>query len=82
MSPALTLACLWVLTASTIAMLPSRRNHWPAAYVLIATGLPLLGFVAVQHGPWIGLLCLVAGSSVLRWPLIHLARWLKRRFGA
>lgn len=79
MSLSLTLACLWVLAASVTAMLPSKRNHWPAAYALIATGIPLLGYVTLQHGPWIGLACLAAGASILRWPLIYAARWLRRK---
>ena len=78
MSLSLTLAALWVLCASVIAMLPSKRSHWPAAYVLIATGIPLLGYVTLQHGPWVGLLCLAAGSSILRWPVIYLLRWVRR----
>jgi hypothetical protein len=79
MIPSLALACLWVLVATVIAMLPSRRNHWPAAYVLIAVGIPILGYVTYENGPMIGLLCLTAGASILRWPLIYLVRWLRRR---
>jgi hypothetical protein len=41
---------------------------------LIATGLPLVGFVAYETGPWIGLLTLAAGMSVLRWPVAYLMR--------
>jgi hypothetical protein len=74
----LVLACLWVLVASVTALLPSRRNHWPAAYGLIAAGIPILGFVTWQNGPTAGLLCLAAGASVLRWPLLYLGRWLRR----
>jgi hypothetical protein len=77
----LTLACLWVVAASVAGMLPSARQHWPAAYVLIALGIPLLGFVTYQNGPWIGLLCLAAGASILRWPLLYLWRWLRGRLG-
>ena len=72
---------LWVIAANFAGMLPSRRSHWPAAYVLIATGLPLLGYVAYRHGPWITLLVALAFASILRWPVIHLARWLKSRLG-
>ena len=31
MSTSLILAFLWVVLANALAMLPSRRNHWPAA---------------------------------------------------
>lgn len=77
MSLSLILACLWALLANIIAMLPSRRAHWPAAYGLIATGIPILGYVTYQNGPVAGLIVLAAGVSLLRWPVIYLARWLK-----
>ena len=78
MSPSLVLAFLWIVLANVIAMLPSRRNHWPAAYGLIAIGVPLLGWVTYQNGPFVGLLALVAGASILRWPLIYLSRRMRR----
>ncbi len=78
MSLSLTLAFLWAIVANVTAMLPSRKNHWPAAYVLIAIGIPILGYVTLQHGPWVALLVLAAGASVLRWPLIYLGRWVRR----
>ena len=46
--------------------------------VLIAVGIPILGLVTWQHGPWIGMLILAMGMSVLRWPIIYLGRWIKR----
>ncbi len=78
MTLSLILACLWAIAANVIAMFPSKRNHWPAAYVLITIGIPILGFVTYQHGPWLGLLVLVAAMSILRWPVIYLVRWLRR----
>lgn len=79
MSLSLTLAALWAITANITAMVPSKQNHWPAAYALIATGIPLVGYVTLQHGPWIALLVLAAGASILRWPLLYAVRWLKGR---
>ena len=79
MSLSLILAALWALAANVIAMLPSRDYHWRAAYVLIAIGIPILGYVTWQNGHLIGLLILVMGMSVLRWPVIYLTRWIKRR---
>ncbi|UOA27714.1 DUF2484 family protein [Pseudosulfitobacter sp. DSM 107133] len=79
MTLSLILASLWALAANVIAMTPSRDHHWRVAYVLIAIGIPILGFVTVQHGPWIGLLVMGAGVSVLRWPVIYLGRWLRGR---
>ena len=79
MSWPLMLACLWAIVAHLIAMLPSRDQHWRAASVLIAVGIPLVGWVTFVEGPWIGLIVLGAGASVLRWPLWYLSRWVMRR---
>lgn len=70
---------LWIVVANAAAMLPSRKNHWPAAYVLIAIGIPLLGWVTYENGPWVGLFAMAAGISILRWPVRYLGRWLHRR---
>lgn len=75
MTLSLTLACLWALIATLIAILPSKRSHWPQAYVLIAVGIPLLGFVTYQNGPMAGVICALAGASILRWPLRYFVRW-------
>ena len=74
------IACLWFVAANVLALIPSRDNHWTRAYVLIACGVPILGFVTYQMGPWVGLLVLLAGASILRWPLIFVTRWFRRRF--
>jgi hypothetical protein len=79
MSLSLILACLWALIANVMAMFPSKDNHWKNAYGLIAVGIPIVGYVTWQHGPWLGLLVLAAGMSVLRWPVIYLSRWIKGR---
>lgn len=81
MSESILLAALWAVAANILAMIPSRDNHWSRAYVLIAIGIPILGFVTMQHGPWAGLVILLAGMSVLRWPVIYLTRWLRSRLG-
>jgi Protein of unknown function (DUF2484) len=79
MSLSLTLAALWAVIANVLAMFPSRDNHWTNAYGLIAIGIPIVGYVTWQHGPWVGLLVLAAGMSVLRWPVIYLGRWIRQR---
>lgn len=79
MNLSIILACLWAIVATLTAMLPSRDHHWRAAYLLIAAGIPILGWVTYENGPWIGLIVLAAGASILRWPLIYLWRWLKRK---
>ncbi|MCV2888811.1 DUF2484 family protein [Ruegeria aquimaris] len=78
MSLSLILACVWAVAANVIAMLPSRDHHWRNAYMLIAVGIPILGYVTYENGPWIGLVVLAGGMSVLRWPVIYLGRWLRR----
>ncbi|WP_425072610.1 DUF2484 family protein [Sagittula sp. S175] len=80
MTLSLILACVWAVAANLAAMIPSKDHHWTRAYVLIALGIPLVGFVTYQNGPWVGLAVLVAGMSLLRWPMIYLARWAKRLF--
>lgn len=77
MSMSLTLALIWLVLANVIAMFPSKRNHWPAAWGLIAIGIPILGYVTLENGPIYGLITLSAGASILRWPLIYLWRWLR-----
>jgi hypothetical protein len=67
---AFTLACLWIVTACAAGMAPSRY-HWPAAWALIATGIPLLGLVTLTMGPVWGLVALAAGASILRWPILR-----------
>lgn len=81
MTTSIILAALWALTANVLAVLPSRDNHWRRAYALIAVGIPILGYVTYENGPWIGLVVLLAGMSLLRWPVIHAARWLRERIG-
>ena len=78
MSLSLTLACFWAVVANVLAMTPSKDHHWRNAYILIAIGIPLIGFVTAQHGPWIGLLVLAGGCSILRWPVIYFVRWLRK----
>lgn len=74
MSLSILAACLWAVVATLIAVLPSRDRHWRAAYFLIAAGIPILGWVTYQNGPWVGLIVLAGGASILRWPLIRLWR--------
>ena len=77
MNWSIALAALWGVAANVLAMLPSKDNHWTRAYILIAVGIPILGYVTYENGPWIGLLVLAAGMSMLRWPVIYLGRWLR-----
>ena len=77
----LVLGCLWLIGANLLAMFPSRDHHWRAAYALIAAGIPILGWITYANGPILGLIFLAGGMSVLRWPVLRLARWLRRLCG-
>lgn len=70
-------AFIWLILANVIAMFPSRDAHWRNAYTLIALGIPLIGWVTYENGPFWALFILAGAASVLRWPLIHLWRWAK-----
>lgn len=72
-------ACVWMVLASLIALFPSRDHHWRAAYGLIAVGIPILGWVTFETGPVVGLLVMAGAASILRWPLVYLWRWVRRR---
>jgi len=58
-----------------------RRLRLPAAWVLIITGIPLLGWVTWEAGPLWGLLVFAASASVLRWPLIRGFQAMQRAVG-
>lgn len=81
MSLPFVLACLWCIAANFAGMLPSRHSHWPAAYTLIAIGLPILVWLWIEDGPWLALVFLIAGMSILRWPVRYLWRWVNRVVG-
>ena len=68
------LGCAWLIAANVLALLPSRDNHWARAYGLIALGVPLLGYITYTNGPLLGVVFLIAGASILRRPVIYLAR--------
>lgn len=80
MSLSVTLACVWLVLANVIGMFPSKKKHWPAAYVLMTFGIPLLGFVFWENGIWVGLIVLAAAVSILRWPVRFLIRWVTSMF--
>ncbi|MDH5798055.1 MAG: DUF2484 family protein [Paracoccaceae bacterium] len=82
MNLSLILAFCWLVFANVAGMFPSKHYHWPTAYVLIAIGLPLLGWVYVENGFWLAALIFLGAASVLRWPLIYLWRWVRRKVGA
>jgi len=75
---AIGLGFAWLVLANVLGILPSKDHHWRRAYGLIAIGIPLLGYIIYENGPWIGLGFLIAALSILRWPVIYLGRWVRR----
>lgn len=73
-------AFLWLIAANLISFLPSRDKHWTNAYILIAVGVPILGWVTYENGAIWGMVILAGAASVLRWPVIYLWRWMRRGF--
>ncbi|MEM8536822.1 MAG: DUF2484 family protein [Pseudomonadota bacterium] len=71
----------WVVLAFVMSAFPSNDHHWRRAYVLIALGLPVLGWISWVYGPIYGVIGLLVGCSVLRWPVYYLWQWMKRQVG-
>lgn len=68
---------LWVLLAFVLAAFPSTDNHWRRAYILMAIGCPLLIWITWEHGFTYGVIGLIAGVSILRWPVYFLWQRIK-----
>ncbi|MEO1640409.1 MAG: DUF2484 family protein [Pseudomonadota bacterium] len=82
MALATVLMGLWVLLAFIMAAIPSNDNHWRRAYLLMAIGIPLLIWVTWTEGILLGLLGLLIGCSVFRWPVYFMWQWIKKKVGA
>ena len=72
---------LWVVLAFVMAAFPSNDHHWRRAYILMALGFPALVWIFGHEGLWTGLVALIVGGLVLRWPVYYLWRWIKARLG-
>jgi hypothetical protein len=78
MSPALILACLWVLASAITAMLPYKMQ-FPPGIALLILSVPLLIYIGLSHGfIWVGLF-LLAVASMFRNPLIYFIKRLRGR---
>ncbi len=78
MTLSLILACLWVLAAALVALLPIRMQYAPGI-VLLALAPLLLTYLSLQHGPWPVLVGLAVLISMFRRPLMVLLRHLRVR---
>ncbi|EBA12803.1 DUF2484 family protein [Roseobacter sp. CCS2] len=81
MTNPLILIGLWVVLAFVMAAIPSNDNHWRRAYVLIAVGMPLVIWIFWNDGFLMGALALLAGGSILRWPVYFLWQRVKQKLG-
>lgn len=70
------LACLWVLAAVAVALLPRRWQYAPGVGLLAAAGW-LIWRLAAEFGPWVVLPALLAVVSMFRRPLGVLLRRLR-----
>lgn len=75
---ALIALCLWVVTAWLAMITLKARQTWIAAGFLIVTGLPIIVWLGWSMGWGWTLLGLSVVALVLRWPVIHAGRWLRR----
>ena len=71
MSLSLILACLWVLAATAVAMLPMRRQFLPGGILLFLAPV-LIAAIWWEHGVWFGLASLFGFLSMMRNPLRYL----------
>jgi len=76
MSLPVILACIWVLVATVTAMLPMRGQMVPGLILLVSAPV-IIGWMAIAHGWWWGVLGLAGFASMFRNPLIYLYRRAK-----
>lgn len=81
MSGSVVAALVWMVVVNLRAMFPSKDNHWNFAYGMIAIGVPILIWVFIDHGPLVAGVLLLGAMWVMRWPVIYLSRWLRRKVG-
>lgn len=79
MSVSIVLALVWLIAVNLRGMFPSKDNHWRFAYGMIALGVPVLVVIWYQHGFWLALAFFLMAAWVMRWPVIYLWRWVKRK---
>lgn len=76
MSGSLLLAAAWIVVACLVAM-ALRRQRSVAFVALIVLGIPVAGWITLQHGPVPGMAAVALGACLMRWPLSRLMRALR-----
>ena len=74
-------ACLWVLAAAIVALLPMRRQYAPG-FVLLGLASVLIVWLSLTYGWWIGIVALFAFVSMFRKPLFFIGKRLVGRVPA
>jgi len=73
MTLSLILACIWVVVAALVAMLPMRRQFAPGILLLILAPFVLV-YLGYQHNVWVVLLACIAIISMFRRPLFFMLK--------
>lgn len=78
MTASLIAASVWAIAATITALLPMKRQMTPGV-TLLATALPLLGWIGWDHGWLLAVLGLLGFLSMMRNPLIYFAKRAMRK---
>ena len=76
MSLSLTLAALWAVAATIVALLPMRLQYVPGVTLLILAPA-LIIYIGMQHGAFVALLGVAAFVSMFRNPLLYFYRYAR-----
>jgi len=79
MTLSLILALIWFALAQASGLLRPAPRQRAAAVALTILGIPLLGWVTTDAGPYVGLALLAAGTLSLCWPLPGVLRATRSR---
>lgn len=74
------LGCIWVVLVSIVALMPFPQ-HKPYALAMLILLPVLLVAIALEFGVLWALALFVCAASIYRYPLIFLAKWLRRKWG-
>ena len=74
MTVSVVLIALWVLLVLVLALMPRRAALLRAGWILVVSGIPIVGYATWQHGPWVGMAMLGVGVLLLRLPSVRPGR--------
>lgn len=76
MSLSLTLAALWAVAATIVALLPMRFQYVPGVTLLVLAPV-LIIYIGMEHGALVALLGMAGFVSMFRNPLRYLYRRMR-----